>query len=222
VKTALPLGTLYERLLDRYGPQRWWPGDSPLEIAVGAILTQNTNWSNVEKAIANLKQAGLLDARRLQESDGEGLAETIRPSGFYRVKARRLKAFIDFLAGRYGGSMERMGREDEQVLRERLLAIHGIGEETADSILLYALGKPVFVIDAYTRRVLSRHGMAGERDPYTDLQTLFHREMERDTAIYNEFHALFVRVGKECCRPRRLCESCPLKEVEKCRRVYEL
>jgi len=181
-----------------------------LEIAVGAILTQNTNWSNVEKAIGNLKREGLLDVRRLQESDGEVLAETIRPSGFFRVKARRLRAFIDFLVGRYDGSMELMAREDAPALRERLLAVHGIGEETADSILLYALGKPVFVIDAYTRRVLSRHGIADGSASYGHLQSLFHRELERDAAIYNEFHALFVRVGKECCRPKRLCESCPL------------
>jgi endonuclease-3 related protein len=209
----LSVQELYDLLFARFGPQNWWPGDSPFEIAVGAILTQNTNWTNVEKAVANLKRKRVLSAARLSALPLHRLAELIRPSGYFNIKAQRLKAFLDHLMGAYGGSMARMKRKDGAVLRRELLSINGIGQETADSILLYALDKPVFVIDAYTKRVLSRHALIIERASYEACQALFHQEMDRDLQLFNEYHALFVRVGKEYCKPTPRCEGCPLERV---------
>ena len=206
----LALTAIYEKLYAFYGPQHWWPGDTPLEIAVGAILTQNTNWANVEKAIENLKVHHVLNARELYELPLAKLAALLRPSGYYNIKAERVRAFLDFIVGKYGGSMERMKKEDTTILREDFLAINGIGQETADSILLYALEKPVFVIDAYTKRVLSRHNIIDINAHYEQYQDLFHRELDEDVHLFNEFHALLVRVGKEYCRPQSRCEGCPL------------
>ncbi len=157
--TVRPLLSIFDRLLRAFGPRHWWPGDSPLEISVGAILTQNTAWKNVEKAIANMRENGLLDAQRLKAIDPVSLSEIIRPAGFYRIKAVRLKAFIDFLWDEYGGSIESMRHAETEALRGQLLAVRGIGPETADSILLYAVGKPIFVVDAYTFRFLRNHGL---------------------------------------------------------------
>jgi endonuclease-3 related protein len=205
---------MYSRLYNAFGPQRWWPGDTPLEVAVGAVLTQNTNWENVEKAIRNLKRAKALSARAIHRMPEMRLAELIRPSGYFNIKARRLKEFVEFLMGRYGGSMARMGREETGVLRKRLLGVKGIGPETADSILLYALEKPVFVIDAYTKRILSRHGFMAYDEPYERFQEFFQFSLEADTALFNEYHALLVRAGKIFCRPSKpLCNACPLKGV---------
>lgn len=201
---------VYKTLFKAFGSQRWWPGDTPFEVAVGAILTQNTNWVNVEKAINNLKAARTLSARKIHEMPVNELAALIRPAGYFNVKAKRLKAFIDFLMTYYQGNVRKMKNEDIPSLREKLLAVHGIGQETADSILLYALEKPVFVIDAYTKRVLSRHGIMGHDEPYDAFQGLFHGALKRDTKLFNEYHALFVRVGKAYCRPKPLCEICPL------------
>lgn len=201
---------LFDILYTHYGPQYWWPGDSPFEIAVGAILTQNTNWLNVEKAINNIKKEGFMSAKGLHELSIKKIAILIRPAGYFNVKAKRLKAFIEFLMGDYMGSMKRMQREDTKLLRKKLLAVHGIGPETADSILLYALNKPVFVIDAYTKRVLSRHGILHYSASYEDYQLLFHKELDEDVRLFNEYHALLVRVGKDYCRPKPLCDSCPL------------
>lgn len=207
------LTDIYDRLYLRFGPQRWWPGDTPFEVAVGAVLTQNTNWGNVEKAIGNLTSEGALDARRLHEMQLHKLASLIRPAGYYNVKAKRLKNFIDLLAGEYGGSMKRMAGEETPVIRKKLLDVNGIGPETADSILLYALEKPVFVIDAYTRRVLSRHNILDHDEPYEAFQELFHRHLKRDAGLFNEYHALFVRVAKEYCRTKPHCAGCPLEGV---------
>lgn len=204
------LTATYDKLLTRFGPQHWWPGDSPFEVAVGAILTQNTNWGNVEKAIATLVREGALSAPVLHGLSDAEVASLIRPAGYYNVKARRLKAFIEFLVGNYRGQMKRMEKEETAFLRERLLSVHGIGEETADSILLYALERPVFVIDAYTRRILSRHRLADARATYAECQDLFHENVTPDTRVYNEYHALIVRTGKTYCRPTPQCRDCPL------------
>lgn len=207
------LADIYDRLFTAFGPQRWWPGDTPFEVAVGAILTQNTNWTNVEKAILNLKQARSLNARKIHAMPVRKLAALIRPAGYFNVKARRLKNFIAFLIEEYGGSMLTMAKAGPENIREQLLAVNGIGPETADSIILYALGHPVFVIDAYTRRIFSRHKILGPRASYDAYQELFHENLEQDASLYNEYHALLVRLAKEHCRTRPLCAGCPLEGV---------
>jgi endonuclease III related protein len=212
-RKGLSLKAIYDKLSAFYGPQHWWPGDSPFEVAVGAILTQNTNWTNVEKAIHNLKEHGVLSAKSLHQIPVEELASLIRPSGYYNVKAKRLRAFIDYLVGRYGGSMARLKKGGTETLREELLAVNGIGQETADAILLYALDKPVFVIDAYTKRVLSRHGVMGMNASYEEYQQLFHDEFDGDVRLFNEYHALLVSVGKVYCNPEPRCAGCPLSAV---------
>lgn len=207
------LMTIYRKLFRFYGPQEWWPGETPFEIAVGAILTQNTNWGNVERAIRNLKERNLLSPDRMWRLSHEQLSRFVKPAGYFNVKARRLRSFLDFLMREYGGSMDEMAREHMETLRARLLHVHGIGPETADSILLYALGKPVFVIDAYTRRILSRHCIMGEDRSYAEFQQLFHANVKRDVRLYNEYHALLVRLGKTLCRPRiPQCDACPLSD----------
>ena len=208
------LRLIYRILYKALGPQHWWPGDTPFEVAVGAILTQNTNWGNVEKAITHLKAAHVLSARKMHEMPVNTLAAFIRPAGYFNIKAKRLKSFMQFFCEQYGGSMKRMGKEDAAVLREQLLSVHGIGPETADSILLYALEKPVFVIDAYTKRILSRHGIIGHDEPYSHFQELFHLSLKRDVRLYNEYHALFVATGKFFCKPNPLCAECPLHPVD--------
>ena len=209
---------IYERLYGAFGPRHWWPGDTPFEVAVGAVLTQNTNWLNVEKAIANLKKEKLLSARRIHGLDKGRLAQLIRPAGYFNVKAERLRAFVGFLMEQYGGSMRRMMKEDVDVIREKLFDVHGVGPETADSIILYALEKPVFVIDAYTKRVLSRHGIGKQEDSYERFQKLFHDAFgvgDSQTPFFNEYHALFVEAGKTYCRPRNpRCDECPLNGIE--------
>jgi endonuclease-3 related protein len=201
----------YRDLRRRFGPQRWWPGDSPYEIMVGAILTQNTAWTNVEKAVAALKTAGVLEPRRLMALPPRRLAALIRPAGAFNVKTRRLRAYTAWYLERFGGDPARMRRPPRAALREELLGVHGIGPETADSILLYALDLPEFVVDAYTRRVLSRHGLAGEDASYGEMKALFEESMPRDRRRFNEVHALIVAVGKTHCRPRARCEGCPLE-----------
>jgi endonuclease III related protein len=208
LKEKIP--TLYTILHHHYGPQGWWPGDTPLEVAVGAILTQNTNWKNVAAAIHRLKQAGLLTAEGLYELPAAELAEYIRPAGYYNLKARRLQNFLEMLFAQFSGSMEAMAAPALEVLRPQLLAVKGIGPETADSILLYALGKPTFVVDAYTFRLLSRHGLAADPCSYEELQTIFLHALPPEVPIYQEFHALLVRTGKDCCRPQPRCATCPL------------
>lgn len=219
--TVDPLEETYERLFKFYGPQGWWPAGTAFEVAVGAVLTQNTNWQNVERAIANLKREKALSARAISAMRKSRLARLIRPAGYFNVKAGRLKALVGFIVREHGGSMRRMAGVGTALMRERLLSVHGVGPETADSILLYALGKPVFVVDAYTKRVLSRHGLAWEGISYAECQGLFHRAFPARGAnpgegemvpFFNEYHALFVRVGKERCRPRApLCGGCPLE-----------
>jgi endonuclease-3 related protein len=206
------LNGYYKKLYAHFGPQYWWPGGTGFEVMVGAILTQNTNWQNVEKAIGNLKRKKVLNFRSLNRLSGKKLAKFIRPAGYYNVKAERLKFFLRFLAESYEGSLRKMMQEDAAVLREKLLNVKGIGKETADSILLYALNKPVFVIDAYTKRVLSRHGLLKHEAGYDEAQELFTKNLKQDAGLFNEFHALLVRLGKEfCLKKRPRCEECPLK-----------
>lgn len=206
------LQDIFIRLYRAFGPQHWWPAETPFEVAVGAILTQNTNWQNVEKAIANLKQRGLLEPERLHALKHDELSQLIRPAGYYNVKARRLKVFVDFLIREFSGELENMSLLDTEALRKKLLELDGIGPETADSILLYALNKPVFVVDAYTKRVLSRHDIINEHASYEEIQTLFHETLQRDSYLYNEYHALFVKLGKTYCKTKPQCEGCPLDE----------
>ncbi len=204
---------IYETLYKAFGPQYWWPGETPFEIAVGAILTQNTNWGNVERAIDNLKNHKTFSARGLHKMQNKRLALLIKPAGYFNVKTKRLKEFLNFLINHYRGSMRRMKAEDTHRLREILLHINGIGPETADSILLYALEKPVFVIDAYTKRIMQRHGLVSERAAYHEMQDLFHENLPKDTKLFNEYHALFVKLGKDYCKTKPRCEGCPLEGV---------
>ncbi|MSS73811.1 MAG: hypothetical protein EXS64_20340 [Candidatus Latescibacteria bacterium] len=191
---------------------RWWPAETPFEVMVGAILTQNTAWTNVEKAIANLKARDLMQPERLAALDPAALATLLRPAGYFNVKTRRLRAFLDYLLNTYGGEVGRMRREETARLRAELLSVHGVGAETADSILLYALGKPAFVVDAYTRRVFHRLGLSAADATYDDLQRMFVSALPRDVDLYNEYHALIVALGKDYCRPKPRCEGCPVKK----------
>jgi endonuclease-3 related protein len=201
----------HKALLKRFGPQGWWPGETPFEVMVGAILTQNTAWKNVEKAIATLKTYGLLDPHKIHETDQDTLALAIRPAGYFNVKAKRLKSLIEWFVTKHDGDVERLKRLPPDRLREELLEVKGIGPETADSILLYALDVPTFVVDTYTYRVLTRHDVIGEEATYDDMKELLERKLPRDRALYNEFHALIVAVGKDFCRATARCEKCPLK-----------
>ncbi len=201
---------LHDRLLAAYGPQHWWPAASPFEVMVGAVLTQNTNWQNVERAVANLKRAGVLDPDSLHQMDHQALAELIRPAGYFNIKARRLKNFMAVIHDEFEGRIENMTGWDTEALREVLVSTKGIGPETADSMLLYALGRPVFVIDAYTYRIAVRLGLAFEDADYYQLQEMFMDNLPRDVKLYNELHALLVVLGKNHCRPKPKCEPCPL------------
>ena len=208
--TRQTLQDYYRDLRRRYGPQRWWPAETPFEVMVGAILTQNTAWSNVEKAIATLKAYGLLDPGRILETDEETLGLAIRSAGTFRIKARRLRAFVRWYVDR-GGTPRKLRALGLSTLREELLAISGIGPETADSILLYGLGLPTFVVDRYTWRVLTRHALAPEETAYDEMKEIFEGNLERKASLFNEYHALIVKVGKEHCGARAKCEGCPLE-----------
>jgi endonuclease-3 related protein len=204
---------IYKLLFERFGRQQWWPGDTQLEIIIGAILTQNTNWANVEKAIMNLKSADCLIPAKLYHLDVRRLAEFIRPAGYYNIKAKRLKSFINWLFENYDGKLSNLGRLDTERLRGELLEINGIGHETADSILLYAFERPIFVVDAYTARVTVRHGMIEPDADYEQLRELFQSNLSEDVRLFNEYHALLVKVGKEFCRPKARCSGCPLEKL---------
>ena len=203
---------IYQLLYERYGCQHWWPGHSRFEIIVGAILTQNTNWGNVEKAIKNLKAAKSLTAERLQEMDISSLAEMIRPAGYYNIKASRLKNFLEWLFKEHDGDLNRLEDTDPETLRQAFLQIKGVGPETADSILLYAAQRPVFVVDAYTRRILLRHGRITESAGYDDIAKLMTDNLPCDVQLYNEYHALIVRLCKENCKAKPVCATCPLRD----------
>jgi endonuclease-3 related protein len=205
---------VYERLLARFGPQHWWPGDSPFEIMVGAVLVQNTAWKNVERAIDNLREAGVMEPHALYALPAAELAELIRPAGYFQVKAKRLRNLLKFVADEYDGELNAMFRTDLAALREQLLGVHGIGPETADAILLYAGGLRTFVVDTYTHRILARHGWIGYDADYHQIKDYFESALPVDAKLYNEYHALVVRVGKEYCRKTNpKCNECPLIDV---------
>lgn len=205
----------YRLLLAHFGPQHWWPGETPFEVMVGAVLTQNTAWANVEQAIANLRAAGALSCRAILDMPEAELAQELRPAGYFNVKAKRLRSLCAFLKERGVADFPERLREqgDLPALRRALLAVHGVGEETADSILLYALGLPIFVVDAYTRRSFGRLGLLQGGESYSEIQALFHCHLPRETDLYNEYHALVVQHGKAFCRPRPRCPLCPLKRI---------
>jgi endonuclease-3 related protein len=206
------LQSYYDALFRAYGPQHWWPGRTRFEVIVGAILTQNTSWSNVERAIGNLRREKLLSPGAIERVSPARLARRIRSSGYFRQKTRKLKAFVRFLRDTHQGSLTKMFRTPTAVLREQLLAVHGIGPETADSILLYAGKHPVFVVDAYTRRILERHHLAHGKQSYEEIRALFENSLPLSAALFNEYHGLIVRTGKDFCRAGApLCENCALK-----------
>lgn len=207
------LKQVYDRLLAAFGPQHWWPAQSPFEVLIGAVLVQNTSWKNVEKAIHNLSKQDLLEPHSLYHVPVEELEEWLRPAGYYRVKARRLRNLLALLVEQYHGSLEAMFRTDLETLRRQLLGINGIGPETADSILLYAGGLPVFVVDTYTHRVLARHGWVGFDADYYQLQEHFQSSLPPQVALYNEYHALLVRLGHVHCRKTPKCDGCPLADL---------
>ncbi|HET8644776.1 MAG TPA: endonuclease [Vicinamibacteria bacterium] len=203
---------IYRRLLAARGHAGWWPGADALEVCVGAVLVQNTAWANAEKALAVLRQRGLLTFAKLRALPAEALAPLIRSSGCFNVKARRLRALLAFLDA-FGGRPEAMAGEDLGDVRRRLLAVPGIGPETADSILLYAAGRPVFVVDAYTRRVFGRLGLLRGGESYDAVQAAFMRNLPPRADLFNDFHAQIVLLAKDFCRPRPLCPACPLGDL---------
>jgi endonuclease III related protein len=204
---------IYRRLHAHFGHAGWWPGESAFEVCVGAVLVQNTAWTNVEKALAVLRTRALLSFESLRAMPVDTLAPLIRSSGYFNVKARRLAALLELLDREYAGRVERMREEDPLALRAKLLAVAGIGRETADSIVLYAAGLPVFVVDAYTRRIFTRLGLLRGDEDYDEIRARFERALPRDAALYNDYHAQIVRLGKDVCRPVPRCEICPLRRL---------
>ncbi len=204
---------IYGRLFAAYGTQHWWPAESPFEVMVGAILTQSAAWKNVEKAISNLKAVNALSPQALRRLSLTELAALIRPSGYYNAKAKKLKIMAEWLGKTYLDDITRMSAEYTKTLREQLLSVHGIGPETADSIILYAANQPIFVIDAYTRRIFDRIGIVPEAPNYAGYQALFINNLPADTKLFNEYHALLVRLGKEACRKKAVCEQCCVKDL---------
>jgi len=207
------LQQIYHQLYEHYGRQHWWPGDSPFEIMVGAILVQNTNWTHVEKAIANLKRAEVLTPQALAAIPLADLAEIIRPAGTFRRKAQRLHNVLTWLCELHDGRFASMAASATDTLREELLGVNGVGPETADSILLYALNRPSFVVDTYTARVAVRHGLIEPPFDYHELQSLFMDHLPAEVPLFNEYHALLVAVGKDFCKPKPRCENCPLGDL---------
>jgi len=210
---ATLLRKVYDRLFADYGPQHWWPAKTKFEVIVGAVLTQNTAWTNVVKAIANLEAAGLMSPAAIRAADQQELARLIFSSGYYNMKARKLKAITEYIGARFNDDIDAMSQVDLPTLRRELLAVHGIGEETADDILVYAAGKPSFVIDTYTRRLLHRLGIAPEQGPYDLYQGIFHEAVAEDTTLFGEYHGLIVRHAKVSCRKEPVCEGCVLADI---------
>jgi endonuclease-3 related protein len=208
--TGAGLRRVYTLLLSHFGHAGWWPGETPFEVCVGAILTQNTSWTNVEKALGEIRRRGLLSFRKLRAVPVPRLARLIRSSRYFNVKARRVRAFLDFVHRDYAGRVEKMTEEDPWELRAKLLTVDGVGRETADSIALYAAGHPLFVVDAYTRRIFSRLGLLDGDEPYDVIQRFFMERLPPNAPLYNDFHAQIVRLGKDVCRPRPRCDECPL------------
>jgi endonuclease-3 related protein len=209
------LQEIYSLMSERFGPQHWWPGDTPFEIMVGAVLTQNTNWKNVEKAITNLKTAGVLSFAAMSPLPKEELAEYIRPAGYYNLKTGRLHNLFSMIERQWDGDLDFLLAQPVALLREQLLSVKGVGPETADSIVLYAAGQPLFVVDTYTHRILSRHEIIPEEYDYFQIQELLMDSLEEDAVLFNEYHALLVQVGKTFCKKSKpKCAACPLSGVE--------
>lgn len=204
---------IYHSLMARYGPQHWWPATESFEIIIGAILTQSAAWGNVEKALANLKSAKSLSPEALRQLPLSELASLIYPCGYYNAKALKLKAFAHWLGENYNDNLDKLFANNTNSLRQQLLSIHGIGQETADSIILYAANKPIFVVDAYTRRIINRLGLAPASNSYTDYQALFMHNLPTDTQLFNEYHALLVQMAKDACRTHPLCQQCCLSNI---------
>ena len=211
MKKKLKIKIFYKILFDHFGPQDWWPGDTPIEIAIGAILTQNTAWTNVEKAIKNLKKYKVLSIKKIHTLSDERLTNLIRPAGFFNIKTKRLRAFFNFLkTEKCNNQLSSLQKYSTPNLRKRLLSISGIGPETADSILLYALNRPVFVVDAYTKRIFGRHKIIPKEATYDEVQLIFRKNLPRSVRTYNEYHALIVELAKNHCKTRPSCLKCPL------------
>jgi endonuclease-3 related protein len=211
--TREKLDRIYKKLYRSLGRQYWWPAKTKLEVVVGAVLTQNTSWSNVERAISNLAKNNTLSFNKLYNLKIKKLARLIKPAGYFNIKARRLKNLLQFMNKNYQGSLRKMRREDTYKLREELLSVNGIGQETADSILLYALDKPIFVVDAYTKRIFSHLNIVAPDAPYEQIQKLFMDNLSADSGLFNEYHALLVRLGKDYCKKQRpLCQKCPIRD----------
>ena len=213
------LHSIFAVLLEQHGPLNWWPAETPFEVCIGAILTQNTNWGNVEKAIANLRRGTLLSPKAIRDVSTELLAEAIRPAGYYNIKSGRLKDFVLWLFAEFDGELDQMFLGDWKLLREKLLRVRGIGPETGDSIILYAGNKPTFVVDAYTKRLFARLGIVEEGSGYEDVRRIFMEELPADAELYNEYHALIVQHCKEYCRKSRkekLCGACFLNASGHC------
>lgn len=205
---------IYDKLYSAFGPQRWWPGDTPFEVIIGAILTQNTSWKNVSVSIQNLKKNKVLTPRKLYNLPLKKLGLLIRSSGYYNLKAKRLKNFLEILFSGYNGNLDKMLNQEEKALRKILLDISGIGPETADSIMLYAAGELSFVVDAYTRRIFSRHKLIEENMPYDEIKEFFEKNLPLDIKLYNEYHALIVKLGKDfCLKKNPKCSLCPANGI---------
>jgi endonuclease-3 related protein len=207
------LREIYTLLLAAFGPQGWWPAETELEMMIGAVLTQNTNWANAETAIRNLKENGLISIKALSDMPAPVLAEYIKPAGYYNLKATRVKNLIALLDEKHGGDLNNLFSLDIDTLREELVSVRGIGLETADSMILYGAGKPLFVVDAYTHRIFWRHGIIGEEVGYHELQMLFMDNLPHEVELFKEYHALLVKTGKEFCRRKPLCLNCPLDSM---------
>lgn len=212
-KTASALLKIYSTLLDQYGNRGWWPADTPLETIIGAILAQNVSWSNARKAIENLKAAGLLDVQVLRDADPTEISRHIISSRYYNQKARRISAFMQFLYAEYGGDVDQMSGDDLPRLRMKLHSLKGFGEETVDSILLYACNVPVFVVDAYTKRIFSRYGFLEKNATYQEVQHFFTAHLPKEVPLYNDYHAQIVNLGHSICRTHPDCHLCPIRSI---------
>ena len=213
--TGKTLMEIYNLLFSAFGPQNWWPAETQLEMMVGAVLTQNTSWNNVEKAIQNLKERDLLSVRKLSQTPASTLTGYIRPAGYYNVKVRRLKNLLKLIEDKYSGDTKGLFSFDSDTIRKELLSVKGIGMETADSIVLYGAGRPLFVVDAYTHRILTRHELIDEEAGYHDLQGFFMDHLPPDVELFKEFHALIVKTGKDFCRRDPFCSTCPLNRLHR-------
>jgi endonuclease-3 related protein len=220
MKTNANFLSIYEVLLSTNGNQNWWPSDTPFEVIIGAILTQSVSWINVEKAIKNLNNAGILNPDALNKKQVDEIAPLIKSTRFYNEKSKKIKNFMDFFFDEYNGSIQKLCEEKPTLLRQKLLKVKGLGEETVDSILLYSCNKPVFVVDAYTKRIFSRYGFIKETSSYGDIQRLFMENLPKDIKLYNDYHAQIVHLGKNICKTQPQCNVCPIRKLNKIKCRY--